>query len=192
MCRCASHQTTRARRLKQDLSSAAMSTVQFTSSAYVQLRTLNNGHSDTVNSLCFSSDGVHLASGGDDQSVIIWNALKGQLLYRILFDNAVDCVLWHPKYAETLIVGLASGFLLQMHGFSLVSAIARFADASPLTFRSITITSRTYISVLGAQFTASTMIPRRHVWQSGWEKRFISPERSSEVGRTIPSPTAIC
>ncbi len=102
------------------ISSNAMAVVQFSSSAYVQLQTLTNGHSDTVNTLCFSSDGVHLASGGDDQAVIIWNALKGKLLYRILFENAVDCVLWHPKHPETLIIGLASGFLLQMHGFSLV------------------------------------------------------------------------
>lgn len=73
-----------------------------------------------MNSLSFSNDGTYLASGGDDHMVIIWNTLKGQLLYRLIFENAVDCVFWHPVHPETIIVGLVSGFLLQLHGFSLV------------------------------------------------------------------------
>ena len=92
----------------------------FISSAYIQAQLLKGGHSDTVNTLAFSHDGIHLASGGDDQTLIIWNALKGQLLYRFVFENAVDCVLWHPVHPETIIAGLASGFLFQLHGFSLV------------------------------------------------------------------------
>ena len=97
---------------------------EFSSSAYIQAQLLRGGHSDTVNTLAFSQDGIHLASGGDDQTLIIWNALKGQLLYRLVFENAVDSVMWHPVYPETIIVGLASGFLFQLHGFSLVCTLA--------------------------------------------------------------------
>ena len=68
-----------------------------------------------MNSLSFSNDGTYLASGGDDHMVIIWNTLKGQLLYRLIFENAVDCVFWHPVHPETIIVGLVSGFLLQLN-----------------------------------------------------------------------------
>ncbi|RDX51813.1 WD40 repeat-like protein [Lentinus brumalis] len=96
-----------------------MSGSLFSASAYIQLHTLV-GHSDTINSLSFSKDGTHLASGGDDQSVIIWNTLKGQLLYRVMFEDAVDCVLWHPVHPETIIAGLVSGYMFQVDGFSLL------------------------------------------------------------------------
>ena len=89
-------------------------------SAYIEVNHLTNGHSDTINALSFSPDGGHLVSGGDDLAMCIWNVPKGQLLYRLLFDEAVDCVLWHPSHPETVIVGLANGYLGQVYGFSLV------------------------------------------------------------------------
>ncbi|CAF4940840.1 unnamed protein product, partial [Rotaria socialis] len=54
----------------------------FNRSKYLQHRfdlyaTLNcqdgNGHSGCVNALDFSSDGIFLASGGDDKRVVLWN-----------------------------------------------------------------------------------------------------------------------
>lgn len=97
-----------------------MANPNFSTSAYIELHTLTKGHSDTINSLAYSRDGVYLASGGDDHLVIIWNAQKAQLLYRLVFESAVDCVIWHPVHPETVIVGLETGYLFQLHDFSLV------------------------------------------------------------------------
>nr|VWO94461.1 G protein beta subunit Gib2 [Ganoderma boninense] len=100
-----------------------MANPNFATSDYIELHTLTKGHSDTINSLAFSRDGVHLASGGDDHLVIIWNAQKPQLLYRLVFESTVDCVIWHPVHPETVIVGLETGYLFQLHDFSLPSVI---------------------------------------------------------------------
>ncbi|KAI0705490.1 WD40-repeat-containing domain protein, partial [Earliella scabrosa] len=86
--------------------------------AYVELHTLTGGHSDTINHLAFSSDGLHLASCGDDQSLIVWNAEEGRLLYRVLFKSKVDRVLWHPISPATIVVGCENGYLYQLHDFS--------------------------------------------------------------------------
>nr|VWO95111.1 Transcriptional repressor rco-1 [Ganoderma boninense] len=96
-----------------------MANSNFQTSAYIELHTLTKGHSDTINSLAFSRDGVHLASGGDDHLVIIWNAQNAQLLYRLVFESAVDCVIWHPVHPETVIIGLETGYLFQLRDFSL-------------------------------------------------------------------------
>ncbi|TFK79240.1 WD40 repeat-like protein, partial [Polyporus arcularius HHB13444] len=96
-----------------------MSSLHF--SAYIEIRHLTRGHCDTVNSLSFSPGGTHLASGGDDTALCIWNISRGQLLYRLLFDEAIDCVLWHPIHPETVIVGLSNGYMFQVYGFSLLT-----------------------------------------------------------------------
>lgn len=92
-------------------------------SAYVEVHTLDGGHSDTINHLSFSPDGIYLASCSDDQSLIVWNIAEGRLLYRVLFKSKVDRVLWHPTYPATLVVGCENGYLYQLHDFSPVSDI---------------------------------------------------------------------
>jgi WD40 repeat protein len=37
-----------------------------------------NGHTDSVNSVAFSSDGSHIVSGSSDNSVRVWDALTGK------------------------------------------------------------------------------------------------------------------
>lgn len=91
------------------------------STAYVVSHTLTEGHSDTINAVAFSPDGKHLASGGDDRVAIVWDTSGGTLLYRAKFDSQVDCLLWHPVYPDTLIVGCANGSIHQLYDFSLVS-----------------------------------------------------------------------
>ena len=91
--------------------------------ALVEFHHLDKGHSDSVNTLQFSSDGVHLASGGDDRTLIIWNAQEGRLLYRVLFQSNVDCVLWHPGRSGTLIIGCESGYMFQLYDFTQVRVI---------------------------------------------------------------------
>lgn len=98
--------------------------------ALVEFHHLGKGHSDSVNTLSFSSDGTHLASGGDDRTLIIWNAMEGRLLYRLMFESSVDCVIWHPVRAGTVIVGCESGYLFQIYDLTQVSVSCRVVSSS--------------------------------------------------------------
>ncbi|KAI1782542.1 WD40-repeat-containing domain protein [Ganoderma leucocontextum] len=97
-----------------------MSDTDIDSSAYVEVRTFTSGHCDTVNVLSFSPDGTYLASGGDDCSLLVWNVLRERLIFRILFNGPVSCIVWHPIHADTLIVGCDDGKIVQMYDFTLV------------------------------------------------------------------------
>ena len=98
--------------------------------ALVEFHHLGKGHSDSVNTLSFSSDGTHLASGGDDRTLIIWNAMEGRLLYRLMFESSVDRVIWHPVRAGTVIVGCESGYLFQIYDLTQVSVSCRVVSSS--------------------------------------------------------------
>ena len=89
---------------------------------YIPLLTLRRGHCDTINSLAFSPSGAHLASGGDDNALVIWNVAEGRMLYRLMLQSPVDVVVWHPIHKETVIVGCEGGWLFQISNFSVVSS----------------------------------------------------------------------
>ena len=36
------------------------------------------GHTDHVNSVCFSSDGKYIASGSEDKTIQLWNVASGE------------------------------------------------------------------------------------------------------------------
>ena len=95
------------------------------STAYVVLHTLTAGHTDTVNTIAFSPDGKHLASGGDDRHVIVWNTASGTLLYRATFDSEVDTLIWHPTHPDTIIIGCANGSVHLLNGFTPVSSVSQ-------------------------------------------------------------------
>ncbi|EPS94189.1 hypothetical protein FOMPIDRAFT_1055329 [Fomitopsis schrenkii] len=87
--------------------------------AYVPVHTFKGGHSGNVNALAFAPSGRYLASGSDDQQVIIWAMSSGTQLYRIGFESAVDALLWHPRWQDTLIVACENGSLAQLCGLTL-------------------------------------------------------------------------
>ncbi|KAG2090302.1 WD40-repeat-containing domain protein [Suillus cothurnatus] len=82
--------------------------------AYIHIRTLSEGHSDSINSLAFSRCGRYLASGSDDKCVIIWRLDDGSILYRLLLDSSVTVVFWHPTLRDTVIIGCEDGNLCQL------------------------------------------------------------------------------
>ncbi|OBZ77587.1 COMPASS-like H3K4 histone methylase component WDR5B [Grifola frondosa] len=84
------------------------------STAYVEKFTLTS-HSASVNCVAFSPDGKYVASGGDDHALIIWSLADGSLIYRLLFQSPVECLLWHPDIADTVVVGCQSGSLFQIN-----------------------------------------------------------------------------
>lgn len=51
-----------------------------------------NGHTAWVSCVVFSSDGKHLASGGDDGVIKIWDAVSGKVVLTIRADSAVTCI----------------------------------------------------------------------------------------------------
>jgi len=96
-------------------------------SAYVRVRDLHDGHSDSVNCLAFSSEAKYLASGADDHHVIIWNVKSGAAMFNLVFKSPVHCVLWHPLRTDVLICGLADGSVYEASEFSLVESLVVFA-----------------------------------------------------------------
>ncbi|GAB4816441.1 hypothetical protein N2152v2_003487 [Parachlorella kessleri] len=56
------------------------------------------GHTDTVSSLAFSSDGTLLATGGMDGRVKVWEVASGRCVQTLEGPaEAVEWVRWHPK-----------------------------------------------------------------------------------------------
>jgi WD40 repeat protein len=88
--------------------------------AYIRMRDLR-GHSDTINCLAFSPDARYLASGADDHNIIIWNVTNGAVMYRLVFNSPVHCLLWHPLRTEVIICGLEDGTIYEAAKFSPVS-----------------------------------------------------------------------
>ena len=62
----------------------------------VELKLLN-GHTDSVKSVAFSSDGTHIVSGSNDKSVQVWDALSGVEL-RVL--NGHTEIVWSVAFSS--------------------------------------------------------------------------------------------
>jgi hypothetical protein len=54
-----------------------------------------NGHTDMVYDVTWSPDGTHLASGGMDQNMIIWDPTTGQSI-NLRHNGVILCVAWSP------------------------------------------------------------------------------------------------
>ncbi|KAH7902971.1 WD40-repeat-containing domain protein [Hygrophoropsis aurantiaca] len=94
------------------------------STAYVHVKTLEDGHSESINIVAFSPCGDYLASGSDDHSLIVWRISDATQLCRFTFDSPVNFLLWHPTLTirNTIFCGCDDGLVFKMSDFS----VARF------------------------------------------------------------------
>jgi WD40 repeat protein len=86
------------------------------------------GHTEAVNSLCFSPDGSQVASGSHDGTVVIWETASGRALHRLEHGGGVRSVvfnrdgsqvasgsddgtmkMWNPRIGRLLATFLAFG-----------------------------------------------------------------------------------
>lgn len=155
---------------------------QMSSTAYVPLHRLDDGHSSTVNALVFSPDGMYLASGSDDETVIVWNATLGRLLYRCFFDSPVDSLLWNPVEEETVILGCQSGTLKQIRNFTLVSRTIQMSSQRSSECHRRTNTNHTTFALAPSPMsTAWIIIHIRVSSQWAWEQKCISLAKPVQV-----------
>lgn len=68
-----------------------------------------SGHTLGVNGLSWSPDGTYVASGSYDQTVQIWNATTGSLVYRMNHHYSVYPVAWSPNGAFIASGGSTAG-----------------------------------------------------------------------------------
>ena len=54
------------------------------------------GHSYEINAVAFSPNGLHVATGSNDQTAIIWDAKSGKLSHTLHHDNIVWAVAFSP------------------------------------------------------------------------------------------------
>lgn len=84
---------------------------------YRLLHTLTKGHTNSVNCVAFCHDGDHLATGGDDCKLIIWNVTRGIAQYIIELNSPVLAILWDPRWHSTLICGCEDGNAVVLSNF---------------------------------------------------------------------------
>jgi WD40 repeat protein len=84
---------------------------------YTRTHTLVKGHSDNINCLSFSLCGSYLASGADDYRLLIWRVRDGFLLYEVIFQSAVNAVVWNPSSEGTVVCGCRDGLIYRAKNF---------------------------------------------------------------------------
>ncbi|KAJ1501971.1 Ribosome biogenesis protein 1 [Coelomomyces lativittatus] len=61
------------------------------------------GHTDFVRSVSYSPTGQYFISGSEDQTVRLWDALRGRCLYVWTWNAPVTCVAWNPNKGLSVI-----------------------------------------------------------------------------------------
>lgn len=72
---------------------------------YLRMHRLDSAHTDSVNCVSFCSHGDHLASGGDDSKLVIWNVLNGTVVCVKRLESPVLSILWDPRRHASIICG---------------------------------------------------------------------------------------
>lgn len=79
---------------------------------YLHSHTLHGGHTDSVNCVAFCPLGDHLASGGDDCRLVVWNLQTGKAVWVKRLKSPVLSILWDSRRHATIICGCQDGTLL--------------------------------------------------------------------------------
>jgi WD40 repeat protein len=76
----------------------------------LELKKVISAHHDSINALSFSHDGSLFASAGDDGLINIFQGHgSGQRIRQFQVKAPVTTLLWHSRFAHTILAGDASG-----------------------------------------------------------------------------------
>ncbi|HEX2905254.1 MAG TPA: hypothetical protein VHO69_00230, partial [Phototrophicaceae bacterium] len=68
------------------------------------------GHTERIRDLAFSSDGVTLASGSEDNTVRIWNVLSGESSVLAQYEDDVAALAFSPDGSELFVIDVSGRF----------------------------------------------------------------------------------
>ena len=83
-------------------------------SPYTVLTTLY-GHTSSINVIRSSPDGKHLASGGDDGTIIVYSTTTWKAVKRYGNLSPVTALAWHPTVPSVIIFGCKNGDVQTLH-----------------------------------------------------------------------------
>lgn len=66
---------------------------------------LTGSHTQHVNTLAFSSDGMHLASAGRDRMLTVWNVRQRKQIASKRVDSLISDLAWEPRAARLMAIG---------------------------------------------------------------------------------------
>ena len=93
---------------------ASYRTPAMSTSPYTVLTTLY-GHTSSINVIRSSPDGEHLASGGDDGTIIIYSTKTWEAVKRYGNLSPVTALSWHPTVPSAIIFGCKNGDVQTLH-----------------------------------------------------------------------------
>lgn len=83
------------------------------SPALYRLTSILTDHTHSVNAMAFSTDGLMLATGGDDGLLLIYclsvTMNTWTLKFRFQAIGAITCIVWNPRFEAVLLVGNRNG-----------------------------------------------------------------------------------
>ncbi|GHO90457.1 hypothetical protein KSF_005050 [Reticulibacter mediterranei] len=99
------------------------------------------GHTDRVNTVAWSPDGMWIASGSDDKTVQVWNASDGRRVSvsppsSHMVDTSVETLAWSPD-SQKIAIGNLDG-TIQVLNAADGSLISTYNNASPSTNSDLT------------------------------------------------------
>ncbi|GBE89659.1 WD40 repeat-like protein [Sparassis crispa] len=78
---------------------------------YRSTSTLVEEHTDAINCVALSPDGLFVASGSTDKRIVVWSLSSGQAIHRLVTHSAVLSLLWRSSPSR-IICGTADGTLI--------------------------------------------------------------------------------
>ena len=93
---------------------ASCRTPSMSTSPYTVLTTLY-GHTSSINVIRSSPDGKHLASGGDDGTIIIYSTETWKAVKRYGNLSPVTALSWHPTVPSAIVFGCKNGDVQTLH-----------------------------------------------------------------------------